>query len=157
MVSTLDFESSDPSSNLGRTSSFFTSSYLAVMSGVAQKNAFARTLFNFAYDYKLKKVEKNQSTPILDSLLFKNTANLLGGRLRIFISGGAPLDVKTQRFINVCICTAVTGGYGLTETTASTTLQDPFDNRSGTVGPLIERFSQRGQPRLLKEQFIVRR
>jgi len=110
----------------------------AVMSGVAQKNAFARTLFNFAYDYKLKKVEKNQSTPILDSLLFKNTANLLGGRLRIFISGGAPLDVKTQRFINVCICTAVTGGYGLTETTASTTLQDPFDNRSGTVGPLIE-------------------
>lgn len=111
------------------------------MSGVAQKNAFARTLFNFAYDYKLKKVEKSQSTPILDKLLFKNTANLLGGRLRIFISGGAPLDVKTQRFINVCICTAVTGGYGLTETTASTTLQDPFDNRSGTVGPLIERFS----------------
>ena len=139
MVSTLDSESSDPSSNLGRTSSFFNFLFLAVMSVVAQKNAFARTLFNFAYDYKLKKVEKSESTPILDKLLFKNTANLLGGRLRIFISGGAPLDVKTQRFINVCICTAVTGGYGLTETTASTTLQDPFDNRSGTVGPLIER------------------
>ena len=61
-------------------------------------------------------------------------------RVRIFISGGAPLDVKTQRFINVCICTSVVGGYGLTETTASTTLQDPFDNRSGTVGPLIERY-----------------
>ena len=50
------------------------------MSGVAQKNAFARTLFNFAYDYKLRKIEKSQSTPMLDKFLFKNTANLLGGR-----------------------------------------------------------------------------
>ena len=50
------------------------------MSGVAQKNAFARTLFNFAYDYKLRKIEKSQTTPMLDKFLFKNTANLLGGR-----------------------------------------------------------------------------
>ena len=64
----------------------------------------------------------------------------MGGKIRIFISGGAPLDVKTQRFINVCMCTSVTGGYGLTETTASTTLQDLFDNRSGTVGPVLERY-----------------
>lgn len=110
----------------------------AVMSGVQQKNAFARTLFNFAYEYKLKQVEKSLPTPILDKFLFKNTAKLMGGRIRIFISGGAPLDVKTQRFINVCMCTGVVGGYGLTETSASTTLQDLFDNRSGTVGPLLE-------------------
>ena len=74
-----------------------------------------------------------------DKFLFKKISKLMGGRIRIFISGGAPLDVKTQRFINVCMCTGVVGGYGLTETSASTTLQDIFDNRSGTVGPLLER------------------
>ena len=77
-----------------------------------------------------------------DKFLFKKISKLMGGRIRIFISGGAPLDVKTQRFINVCMCTGVVGGYGLTETSASTTLQDIFDNRSGTVGPLLERFAQ---------------
>ena len=133
---------------------------LAVMSGVQQKNAFSRTLFNFAYEYKLKHVEKSLPTPLLgsdrkiyckvmpstqyfqsakDKFLFKKISKLMGGRIRIFISGGAPLDVKTQRFINVCMCTGVVGGYGLTETSASTTLQDIFDNRSGTVGPLLER------------------
>ena len=37
----------------------------AVMNGVTQKNAFARTLFNFAYNYKLKQVEKSRAAPIL--------------------------------------------------------------------------------------------
>jgi len=37
----------------------------AVMSGVQQKNAFSRTLFNFAYEYKLKHVEKSLPTPLL--------------------------------------------------------------------------------------------
>ena len=35
------------------------------MSGVQQKNAFSRTLFNFAYEYKLKHVEKSLPTPLL--------------------------------------------------------------------------------------------
>ena len=41
------------------------SKFLAVMSGVQQKNAFSRTLFNFAYEYKLKHVEKSLPTPLL--------------------------------------------------------------------------------------------
>ena len=42
--------------------------------------------------------------------------NLLGGRVRQIISGGAPLSEDTQFFMNVCLCCPVGQGYGLTET-----------------------------------------
>ena len=83
--------------------------------------------------------KNNMPTPFWDRLIFSKTKNLLGGRLRVFISGGAPLDVKTQRFINICLCTDVTAGYGLTETSAGGSLQDMFDNRCGNAGHLLDR------------------
>jgi len=110
----------------------------AVMSSVDDMNPFSRSLFNFAYKYKLKHKKMNMPTPLLDKFLFSKTKMLLGGKLRVFISGGAPLDVKTQRFINICLCTDVTAGYGLTETTAGATLQDMFDNRVGNVGVVLD-------------------
>jgi len=85
--------------------------------------------------------KRNMSTPLLDRFLFSKTKMLLGGRLRVFISGGAPLDVKTQRFINICMCTDVSAGYGLTETTAGATLQDMFDNRAGNAGVVLDRYA----------------
>lgn len=42
--------------------------------------------------------------------------NLLGGRVRLMLSGGAPLSEDTQFFMNVCFCCPVGQGYGLTET-----------------------------------------
>ena len=111
---------------------------IAVMAGVAEMNPFRRTLFNFAYKYKLRHKKLNMPTPLLDRFLFSKTKMLLGGRLRVFISGGAPLDVKTQRFINICMCTDVSAGYGLTETTAGATLQDMFDNRAGNAGVVLD-------------------
>ena len=47
---------------------------------------------------------------------------LLGGNVRAMLSGGAPLDVETQRFMNVCMCCPVGQGYGLTETCGATTV-----------------------------------
>lgn len=110
----------------------------AVMASVSEMNPFRRVLFNFAYKYKLSHKKRNMPTPLLDKYLFSKTKMLLGGRLRVFISGGAPLDVKTQRFINICMCTDVSAGYGLTETTAGATLQDMFDNRAGNVGVVLD-------------------
>jgi len=110
----------------------------AVMAGVAEMNPFRRVLFNFAYKYKLHHKKRNMPTPLFDKFLFSKTKMLLGGRLRVFISGGAPLDVKTQRFINIALCTDVSAGYGLTETTAGATLQDMFDNRAGNVGVVLD-------------------
>ena len=59
-------------------------------------------------------------------LIFKKTRALLGGRVRAMLSGGAPCDGQTQRFMNVCMCCPVGQGYGLTETCGATTVTEVF-------------------------------
>ena len=64
-------------------------------------------------------------------------ADRFGGRLRFFISGGAPLSRKIGHFMahaGVQICE----GYGLTETSAASTINLPQDIRVGTVGQAIQ-------------------
>ncbi len=64
----------------------------------------------------------------------------LGGQLRFFVSGGAPLEPKLGAFFKGVGLT-ILEGYGLTETTAAIAVGTPNDNRIGTVGkplPSIE-------------------
>lgn len=57
-------------------------------------------------------------------LAFDRIRKLLGGELRVVLSGGAPLNPETQRFMNICFCCPVVQGYGLTETCGAATLAD---------------------------------
>ncbi|MBL8933605.1 MAG: long-chain fatty acid--CoA ligase, partial [Archangium sp.] len=57
----------------------------------------------------------------------------LGGRLQLFVSGGAPLPRKIGYFFELVGFT-VCEGYGLTETSAASTLNVPGSIRIGTVG-----------------------
>jgi len=65
--------------------------------------------------------------------IFSKIYNTFGGRIRFFISGGAPLSPKIINFLRFCKLT-ILEGYGLTETIAPCTL-NPFTRQSsGTVG-----------------------
>ncbi len=57
----------------------------------------------------------------------------LGGRLHLFVSGGAPLPRKIGYFFELVGFT-VCEGYGLTETSAASTINLPGSIRIGTVG-----------------------
>jgi long-chain acyl-CoA synthetase len=61
---------------------------------------------------------------------------MIGRNLRALICGSAPLAVETQLFF-MMLGIPVLQSYGLTETTAICTLDDPQDYQAGCVGPAI--------------------
>jgi long-chain acyl-CoA synthetase len=58
----------------------------------------------------------------------------LGGKLELFVSGGAPLARKLALFYQE-LGFEILEGYGLTETSAATCVNPPGKARLGTVGP----------------------
>jgi len=60
----------------------------------------------------------------------------LGGRMRLFISGGAPLSRKIGYFFDL-LGFEVLEGFGLTETSAASCVNRPGQVKIGTVGPAI--------------------
>jgi long-chain acyl-CoA synthetase len=61
---------------------------------------------------------------------------MIGQNLRALICGSAPLSMETQLFF-MMLGIPVLQSYGLTETTAICTLDDPRDYEPGRVGPAI--------------------
>ncbi|KAK2573758.1 Long-chain-fatty-acid--CoA ligase 4 [Acropora cervicornis] len=108
-----------------------------VMEKVKEGPRLLQVFFSFAYSYKLKQLKLGYDTPLLNKFIFSKMQNLLGGRVRQIISGGAPLSEDTQYFMNVCFCCPVGQGYGLTETCAAATLMHVWDRTTGRVGPPI--------------------
>jgi long-chain acyl-CoA synthetase len=73
---------------------------------------------------------------VADRLVFSKVKDRLGGRLRIGISGGAPLAKEILQFFHA-LDILVLEGYGLTECTTAATVNRPERYRFGTVGPAL--------------------
>ena len=70
---------------------------------------------------------------LADKLAYSKVREAFGGRVRIFVSGGAPLGIDTARwFASVGI--ALWEGYGLTETSPVLALNTPLRHRLGAAG-----------------------
>lgn len=69
-------------------------------------------------------------------LIFANIKKKIGVNLRALICGSAPLAKETQLFFSM-LGIRVLQVYGLTETTAICTMDDPNDFSPGRVGPAI--------------------
>lgn len=93
-----------------------------------------KAIFRYCYDYKCRWHRRGFKTPILDFIIFKKITKLLGGRMRLMISGGAPLSAETHEQIRTCLCVDVTQGYGLTETTAAACVMEKHDMTYGRTG-----------------------
>ncbi|XP_078048511.1 acyl-CoA synthetase long-chain isoform X2 [Augochlora pura] len=101
---------------------------------VKKSGPFRQAIFNFAYAYKLKWTRRGYDTPFFDKYIFGAARQVLGGRVRLILCGGAPLSPDTHTQVKICLCVTVTQGYGLTETTSCATVMDAYDRSTGRVG-----------------------
>ncbi|XP_075992790.1 acyl-CoA synthetase long-chain isoform X2 [Anticarsia gemmatalis] len=101
---------------------------------VSRSGEFAGAFFKWAYNYKQIWMRRGYDTPILNKIMFSKVRSLLGGQVRLMISGGAPLSPDTHAQVRICLCCSVVAGYGLTETTSCATVMCPHDRSTGRVG-----------------------
>ena len=73
---------------------------------------------------------------LADRLVYSKVKERLGGRLRIGVSGGAPLAKEIIEFFHA-LDILILEGYGLTECTTAATVNRVSSFRFGTVGPAL--------------------
>jgi long-chain acyl-CoA synthetase len=73
-------------------------------------------------------------TAIADRLVFSKLRARFGGKVRFFISGGAPLSSDIAEFFHAANI-QIFEGYGLTESSAASFVNQPGAYKFGTVGP----------------------
>jgi long-chain acyl-CoA synthetase len=76
---------------------------------------------------------------LADRLVYSKVKDRLGGRLRVAISGGAPLAPEIAEFF-LALDILILEGYGLSECTTACAVNLPGRVKFGTVGPILPGF-----------------
>mmetsp|Transcript_19577 Transcript_19577/g.32893 ORF Transcript_19577/g.32893 Transcript_19577/m.32893 type:complete len:768 (+) Transcript_19577:99-2402(+) len=100
---------------------------------VGKSSPAVKFLFQTAYSGRASAIASGRESPLLKKI-FKKTKAMMGGRLRIGISGGGPISSEVQTFIRTVFGCNLIQGYALTETCSVGTIQPLEDTRNGIVG-----------------------
>lgn len=96
-------------------------------------------LIKKALDAKMEALHQTGSytSSVYDKVVFSKVREKFGGRVRLMISGSAPMKKDTYEFMKVVMCCPFYEGYGQTENTAAAFITDGIDNVSGHVGGVV--------------------
>ena len=122
--------------------------YARVNEKVANDPPLRQKIFNWAigvgreiFNHRVDKTEPGAllklQFAVANKLVFSKIKERVGGRLRFFVSGGAPLAQEIAEFFGAAGL-LILEGYGLTETTPVITVNRMEDMKPGTVGQPLE-------------------
>lgn len=110
--------------------------YDLMQAGIKQQTGFKKTLIDWAVGSKTSKLDSsgNFNHMIYDKLVFQKFRDILGGRVRIMITGSAPISKETMKFLKIAFSCEIYEAYGQTESTGASFATDPYDKEVGHVG-----------------------
>uniref|UniRef100_A0A8C5CWN4 Long-chain-fatty-acid--CoA ligase n=1 Tax=Gadus morhua TaxID=8049 RepID=A0A8C5CWN4_GADMO len=99
-------------------------------------SSLKRWVLGFAYRRKEAELKRGiiRRDSIWDRLIFRKVQDSLGGRVRLMITGAAPVSPTVLTFLRAALGCQFYEGYGQTECTAGCTLSMPGDFSAGHVG-----------------------
>jgi long-chain acyl-CoA synthetase len=154
---------------MGAVPRIFEKVYNKVLSGARESGGVKLKIFTWAMGVgkQVSALRQKKQEPsgwlslklsLADKLVFSKLKARFGGRIRFFISGGAPLSREIGEFFHAADL-LVLEGYGLTESSAGTFMNRLDDYKFGTVGPAVPhtqvKFADDGEI-LLKGRGVMR-
>jgi long-chain acyl-CoA synthetase len=110
--------------------------YVKIMDNVLAGSSLKRKIFNWAMGVGRRGKRSGLSYKLARKLVFSKILEKTGGRVRFFVSGGAPLSKDIAEFFHA-LGLVVLEGYGLTETAPVIAVNTFEALRFGTVGKPI--------------------
>jgi long-chain acyl-CoA synthetase len=118
--------------------------YTAANSGIEKEGGLKKAIFNWAIKVgeKMRTAERSGRQPgfllqrqyaFADKQVLSKIRNLFGGRIRLAVSGAAPINPEILRFFDAA-GVLVLEGWGMTETSTAATISTPEDFKVGTIG-----------------------
>ena len=118
--------------------------YTAATSAIEKEGGLKKRIFDWAIKTgeKMREVERSGRKPgfllqrqyaFADKQVLSKIRNLFGGRIRLAVSGAAPINPEILRFFDAA-GVLVLEGWGMTETSTAATISTPDDFKVGTIG-----------------------
>jgi long-chain acyl-CoA synthetase len=118
--------------------------YTAATASVEKEGGMKKRVFDWAIDVgkKVRAIEREGKSPgpllaaqyrIADRQVLSKIRGLFGGRLKLAVTGAAPINPEILEFFDAA-GVLVLEGWGMTETSTAATIATPEDFKVGTVG-----------------------
>jgi long-chain acyl-CoA synthetase len=118
--------------------------YTAATSAIEKEGGLKKRIFDWAIDVgaKVRQMEREGRQPgfllkrkyeFADRQVLSKIRNLFGGKIRLAVSGAAPINPEILRFFDAA-GVLVLEGWGMTETSTAATISQPDDFKVGTIG-----------------------
>ena len=118
--------------------------YTAATSGMEKQGGLKKAIFNWSIKVgeKMRATERAGREPgfllarkyaFADKQVLSKIRNLFGGKIRLAVSGAAPINPEILRFFDAA-GVLVLEGWGMTETSTAATISKPEEFKVGTIG-----------------------
>lgn len=116
--------------------------YQTIQDNIEKCGYTEKHFLKYLINYKIHALNSNENpSMLLDNLFLTKISEFLGSRVRMIVSGGAPLKPEVCEYLRATVTPNIIQGYGMTEASGCISAQSPRSTSnlgSGVICPCCE-------------------